>query len=1010
MTAVVGHPTDRLTFFFGAAAGGVWVTHNGGVSWRNLTDDVFRRPSVGALALAPTNPATMYVGMGEACVRNDVVPGDGVWRSDDAGAHWVHLGLADTQHIGRILVHPANPHTLYVAALGHAFGPNAARGVYRSQDGGHHWTHALYLGPDVGAVDLAMDPADPRILYAALWEVRRWPWTFVSGGPGSGLYRSEDGGDHWVDITAAEGLPGGVWGRVGLATTPSRPGRVWAVVEARDGGIFVSDDRGAHWGRTNDDLALRRRPWYYNHIVADPVDPDTVYVMDLECRRSRDGGRTFTTVPTAHGDHHALWIDPEDPRRLINGHDGGAAVSFDGGVSWSSTFNQPTAQFYHLTTDSRVPYRLYGAQQDNTTLSVPSQSRWGTVTASEWADVGGGESGAIAVRPDRPTIVYAGSYNTLTRYDQATGELRSIHPWPELTAGRPAAAVRHRFPWTFPVVLSPHDPETLYTASEVGFRTRDEGARWVIISPDLSRQDASKMGPSGGPITGQAMNAEYYGTVSALAESPCRPGLLWAGTDDGLVHVSADGGAHWQSATPDGLPADSYVSVVEPSAHDADAAYVAAHRYKLDDPAPYLFRTADRGRHWTPMTAGLPPDEWVRVVREDPKSPALLYCGTETGVYVSIDGGDSWQRANANLPAVPLYDLAVHGDDLVAATHGRSFWIVDDVSPWRARAAGGAGGASLLYRPADALRWVPRPGGAGRRGAEDSGYRSLPTTSARWERSQGGEPQWAESGENPAGALFLAFELAEPAKALELLVEDDAGMPVRVVARGPHAAGFHRVAWDLRTEATAGLPSAARRTAGLPGLPVLPGAYRAVLTVDGQSWVQPFAVKLPPGDGVDLAALMAQRRLHETIRATFRHLIDLVVATRAWMPRLSDAAAATLGENGGAAEGDPEVGSRCEQILAILATLAGEENPGAESLRAHPAPLSVQLSALAEVVALGDQAPTMQAREVFRQLRRRFVDERQAVVGLVHATQEIVNHRRVRLGLPRLSLPKWSEG
>ncbi len=1008
-TAVVGHPTDRLTFFFGAAAGGVWATHNGGVSWRNLTDGALRRPSVGALALAPADPATMYVGLGEACVRNDVVPGDGVWRSDDAGAHWVPLGLDDTQHIGRILVHPTDPHTLYVAALGHAFGPNAARGVFRSRDGGRHWEHVLHLGPDAGAVDLAMDPVDPRTLYAALWEVRRWPWTFVSGGPGSGLHRSQDGGDHWVDITAAPGLPGGVWGRVGLATTPARAGRLWAVVEARDGGIFLSDDQGAHWGRTNEELALRRRPWYYNHIVADPVDPDAVYVLDLECRRSRDGGRTFAVVPTPHGDHHALWIDPQDPQRLINGHDGGAAVSFDGGASWSSTFNQPTAQFYHVTTDRRVPYRVYGAQQDNTTLSVPSQSGWGVVSAAEWADVGGGESGSIAVRPDNPNIVYAGSYNTLTRHDQATGELRSIHPWPELTAGRPAAAVRHRFPWTFPVVLSPHDPQTLYTAAEVVFRTRDEGHRWTCISPDLTRQDTSKMGPSGGPITGQAMNAEYYGTVSALAESPCRSGLLWAGTDDGRVHVSPDGGATWQDRTPEGLPPDSCVSVVEPSARDADAAYVAAHRYKVDDPAPYMFRTADGGRHWTLMVAGLPPDEWVRVVRQDPEAPALLYCGTETGVYISLDGGDSWQRANANLPAVPIYDLVVHERDLVAATHGRSFWVVDDVAPWRARAAGTVGAAPILYRPADALRWVPRAAGGGRSGGAASGYRVLPTQSVRWERSPSGEPDWVAGGANPAGGLFLGYELAEPAAALELYIEDDAGMPVRTVARGPHGAGFHRVAWDLRAEATAGLPSMTRRTAGIPGLPVLPGVYRAVLTVDGLSRVQSFAVKLPPGDRVDPAALLAQRRLYEAIRGTFRHVIDLVVATRAWLPPYAAAADTTGGQTDRGTDEDAEVATRREKLAAILVRLAGEETPGADALRVHPAPLSVQLSALAAVVALGNQAPTAPAREVFRLQRRRFADERQAAIGHVRAIQAIVNHQRSRQGRPPLPLPTWFE-
>ncbi len=996
VTAVAGHPTDRLTFFFGAAAGGVWVTRNGGVSWHNLTDGALRRPSVGALALAPAEPRRLYVGLGESCVRNDVVPGDGVWRSDDAGAHWEPLGLADTQHIGGILVHPTDPDTLYVAALGHAFGPNPERGVFRSRDGGRSWDLILHRGPDAGAVDLAMDPDDPGVLYAALWEVRRQPWTFVSGGPGSGLYRSEDGGNHWVNITEAPGLPGGVWGRVGLATTPARPGRLWAMVEARAGGLFLSDDQGAHWVGTNDELALRRRPWYYNHVVADPVHQDTVYVLDLECRRSTDGGHTFAVVPTAHGDHHALWIDPRDPQRLISGHDGGAAVSFDGGASWSSTFNQPTAQFYHVTTDTRVPYRVYGAQQDNTTLSVPSQSRWGAVGAAEWADVGGGESGAIAVRPDAPHIVYAGSYNTLTRYDGQVGELRSIHPWPDLTAGRPAAAVRYRFPWTFPVVLSPHDPTTLYTAAQVVFRSQNEGASWTVISPDLSRQDPSKMGPSGGPITGQAMNAEYYGTVSALAESPRRRGLLWAGTDDGLVHVSPDGGATWEAATPEELPRDSYVAVVEPSAHDADAAFVAAHRYKLDDPAPYIFRTTDRGCHWTRIVSGIPGGEWVRAVRQDPQEPALLYCGTETGVYVSTDGGDGWQRANANLPAVPIYDLAVHGQDLVAATHGRSFWILDDVSPWRAQAAGAVGAAPILHRPADAVRWIPRAAGGGRGAAGGAGYRALPYTAARWERSAAGEPEWVDSGANPAGGLWLSYELSEPVAELKLHIEDEAGRLVRIVAEGAHAAWFHRAAWDLREAGVNGLPSTARRAAGISGLPVLPGPYRAVLAAGGPSRVQPFAVALVPGSGVDPAALAAQRELHGAIRAAFRQLIDLVVAARAWMQQVR-------------AESPATAAHASHQLEAVLTGMAGPEQPSADSLRSHPAPLSAQLSALAEVVALGDQAPTAQAWEVFREQSRHFDAARQAAAAAVRQAVEAVNRQRAAAGRAGLSVPAWCE-
>lgn len=974
VTAVAGHPTERLTFYFGAAAGGVWVTRNAGLSWQNLSDGFFRRPSVGALALAPSRPETLYVGLGESCLRNDVVPGDGVWRSDDGGAHFVPVGLEDTQHIGRIVVHPAEPHQVYVAALGHAFGPNATRGVYRSTDGGDHWDRVLYAGPDAGAVDLAMDPADARILYAALWEVRRLPWTFTSGGPGSALYRSTDGGAHWENISARPGLPDGVWGRVGLSTTPARPGRLWAAVEARSGGIFLSDDHGDHWTRTNGDPTLRRRPWYYNHIVADPVAADTVYFLDLQCRRSTDQGRSFTVVPTAHGDHHALWIDPRDPQRLINGHDGGAAVSLDGGVSWSSTFNQPTAQLYHVTTDGRVPYRVYGAQQDNSTISVPSQSARGVVTAAEWYDVGGGESGAIAVRPDNADIVYAANYNSLTRYDHASGDLRSIHPWPEHVGGHAAADVRYRFPWTFPVLVSPHDPAVLYTAAQVVFRSRNEGAEWTPISPDLTRNDPAKMGHSGGPITGQAMNAEFYGTISALAESVLQPGLLWAGTDDGRVHVSLDAGGTWHDVTPAELPEWTYVSVVEPSPHDTAVAYLAGHRYKLDDAAPYVFRTADGGQHWTRIVAGIPEDDWVRVVRADPVVPRLLYCGTETGVYASGDDGATWRRANANLPAAPIYDLAVHGNDLVAATHGRSFWVLDDVSPWRDRASGQAVGSTILYRPGDAVRWVPRQDGQGDgQPAADRGYRSLPNGTAAWRTGPDGRRSWVDGGDNPAGRVFVAYQLGDRHRGVRLGIVDETGAPVRtLVPEQPQEAGFYRVAWDLRGESCeVPLPSATRRPLVIKGLPVLPGTYRAVLSVDGQSRTKTFLVRPHPHGLLDLEGLRMQARLHAEVVTLIRRVARQVTAWRAW-----DRAAGSTVEAARSPRRGGDLATQWEachgRISTILGRLAESDDPGPDLLRSHPAGLVAQLVALAATIAMGDAAPSVQARQVFALLQARF--------------------------------------
>src|SRR6266571_2726050 len=652
VAAVAGDPRERNTFYFGSTGGGVWKTMDGGQYWENTTDKFFKRASVGAIGVAQADANVIYVGMGESCIRGNVSHGDGVYRSTDAGQTWTHLGLADTRNIGKIRVHPEDPDTAYVAALGHAHGPNTERGVFRTRDGGKTWKKVLYRSENAGAVDISLDPNNPRIIYASFWEAIRRPWELVSGGPGSGIFRSNDGGDTWIEISRNKGLPKGLLGKIGISASAAKSGRVYAIVEAEDGGIYRSDNFGETWERGSEDRNLRQRAWYYHHIYAHPTDPETVWVLNVSAWLSNDGGKTFQEQSIPHGDHHDLWIDPKNPDRIINGNDGGAGI-----------------------------------------------------TAADSFAIGGGESGYIAVRSDDPNVVFAGNYQgILTRYDRRTGQARNIMVWPESSAGEGAKDVKYRVQWTAPTVHSPHDPNVLYHTGNHVFRTTDEGATWERISPDLTRNDKSKLGPSGGPITKDNTGAEYYCTIFAFAESPVGRGVLWAGSDDGLLHVSRDDGKTWKNVTPAAIKPFSLVSIIEPSPHDAGTAYVATTRYKHDDFKPYLWKTTNYGRTWTKITNGIPADDFTRVIREDPTRKGLLYAGTETGVYVSFDDGARWNRLGGNLPVVPIHDMVVKDSDLVLGTHGRSFWVLDDLSPIRQLAAEATKGKTRLFTPRPTVR------------------------------------------------------------------------------------------------------------------------------------------------------------------------------------------------------------------------------------------------------------------------------------------------------------------
>jgi len=682
-TAVAGVVGERDVFYMGPTGGGVWKTTDGGATWRPVADKTLTAASIGAIAVAPSDPNVVYVGTGSACPRGNISPGDGIYRSTDAGTSWHKIGLPEAGQIGSIVVHPGDPDHVYAAVLGHIFGPNEDRGVYRSKDGGENWEKILGVSDRAGAFELSMDPNNPRVLFAAMWQVERKPWTLISGGEGSGLWRSTDAGDTWEQLE--KGLPEETLGKISVSVSGARRGRVYALIEAeKKGGLYRSDDGGDNFKLINSDRNFLQRAWYYTHVTADPADGETVYINNVQFWRSTDGGKSFKPIRTPHGDNHDLWINPEHPEIMVQANDGGANVSYNGGRSWSTQTNQPTGEFYRVSVDNQFPYRVYGCQQDNSCVTIASRTGRGSIGRQDWWVIGGGESGHVAIDPDNPDISYAGSYGGyITRYDHATGQNRNITAWPQVAIGMPSRDLKYRFQWNAPIRLSPHDKQTLYHASQYVHRTRDGGQSWETISPDLSRNDKDAQGYAGEPITRDNTGVEVYGTVFAFEESPHRAGLLWAGTDDGRVHLSRDAGADWKEITPKRMPDRGQVNMIELSAHDAGRAFLAVTKYKYDDFAPYIFRTDDYGKTWELLTDGkngIPERHFTRVVREDPDQRGLLYAGTEFGIYVSFDDGEHWQSFRRNMPVTPITDLQVHEKDLVVATQGRGFWIFDDVT------------------------------------------------------------------------------------------------------------------------------------------------------------------------------------------------------------------------------------------------------------------------------------------------------------------------------------------
>jgi len=705
--AVAGHPDRPSEYYFGATGGGLFKTTDGGVTWLPVTDGQIGSSSVGAVAVAPSDPDIVYIGMGEVQLRANVLQGDGVYRSNDAGQTWRHLGLDDTHAIGRIRVDPTDPNRVYVAALGHPFGANPERGIFRTVDGGRTWANVLFRDEQTGAVDLVIDPNNADVLYATLWEVYRKPWRLWSGGEGSGLFKSTDGGDSWTELTGNPGLPSGLLGKITVTVSGADSQRVWANVEAEQGGLYMSDDGGATWTLMNDHRDLWQRAFYFLRVQADPVDRNTIYVLSFRLMRSTDAGRSFEYMPETHADHHDLWIDPENPLRMINGNDGGGVISVNGGRTWTG-MTYPTAQIYRLATTADFPYHACGAQQDNTTVCVSSERghlRNPRGVSTEWMyAVGGGESGYVAPHPADPDVVYAGATNALTRYDRRTGTLRDIQPYPRIVMGEPARDMPERWNWTYPIAVSPIAPHVLYVGSQHLWSSADEGETWDRISPDLTRAEPETMEDSGGPIVFDQDGPEIYATLYTIAPSPHDPVTIWTGSDDGLLHVTQDHGVEWTDVTPPDMPAHTRVMTIEISPHDAATAYVAGIRYEMDDRTPYAWKTNDYGTTWTKIVNGIPAGDFVRVIREDPHRAGLLYAGTEHGVYVSFDDGGSWTALSLNLPDTPVTGLVVEDRDVVVSTHGRSFWVLDDIETLRQVDSGIAASEAHLFRPADAVR------------------------------------------------------------------------------------------------------------------------------------------------------------------------------------------------------------------------------------------------------------------------------------------------------------------
>jgi photosystem II stability/assembly factor-like uncharacterized protein len=969
--AVAGSSSRPLEYYFGAVGGGLWKTTDGGQSWKPVTDGQLRSSSVGAVAVSESNPDVIYIGMGETDIRGNIMQGDGVYKSVDGGKKWMHMGLAETQAIAKIRIDPRNPDVVYVAALGHPAGRNTERGVFRSSDGGKSWKKVLYRDDQSGAIDLSMDPKHPDVLYAAMWQASRTSWQMNSGGPGSGLFRTTDAGAHWTEITRNAGLPTGVIGRIGVSVSPVDANRVYAIVEAADGGVYRSDDAGGTWKKVNDERKLRQRAFYYTHITADPQIRDRVYVLNVNFFRSDDGGTHFdTTLAVPHGDNHELWISPNDNRRMIEANDGGGTVSVNGGATWTDeTF--PTAQLYHVAVTRDFPYHVCGAQQDNSTLCLPSND-WANLrgansrTLGDWMyAVAGGESGYIAPDPRNADIFYAGSQGALlSRYDRSNGQERDVQVYPRFFSGEPSSALPERWQWTYPIVFSPKDSTTLYTSSQHLWKTTDEGQTWQRISPDLTRADPKTLGESGGPITHDMNGPEVYATIFTIAPSPLDAAVIWTGSDDGMAYVTRDGGHSWTNVTPPTLPKFARISLIDASHHEPGTAYLAAKRYLQDDRAPYLYRTHDWGKTWTKIVTGIRADDYVHAVREDPTRAGLLYAGTEHGFYVSWNDGAEWKPLSLNLPDLQVSDIAVVKNDIVIATHGRSMYVLDNVAP--IRRAGQTSGALSVFTPPIATRRVES--------ATIQYALASPADTVRIEildhdghvvRSFiGGGTQKRDSSRK--SDTSAAASAAAPRDTI--LHPTGCETPRR--RGGGQAlpagnAGLNHFEWDLRYPGAVSFECMII-WGGSPerGPLALPGSYTVRVTAGPATGTQPLVIRMDPRlKGITEHDLAEQFALSTQIRDRVSAADTAVIRIRQMRSRIADRVA-----HANAPDVTRAGNAAAARLLAIEEDLYQTRNRSGQDPLNFPIKLNNRIAALGNSVEAGEARPTAAAYVVFKEL------------------------------------------
>ena len=940
--AVTGVPNQPNLFYFGGTGGGVWKTADGGRSWQNISDGYFGG-SIGAITVSQSDPNVIYVGGGEKTIRGNVSSGYGIWKSVDAGKSWQSMGLPLSRHVPRIAIHPNNPDIVFAAVLGDVYKPTADRGLYKSTDGGKNWRKVLFANEQAGVVDLMMDPSNPRILYASTWRIQRTPYSLSSGGDGSALWKSTDSGQTWTEISTNKGFPSDTLGIIGVTVSPVNNQRVWAMVENKDkGGLYRSEDGGDTWSQVNSDRSLRQRAWYYTRLYADTQDVNTVYVLNVRYHKSTDGGKTFEANNAPHGDHHDLWIAPEDPQRMIIGDDGGAQITYDGGETWSTYHNQPTAQFYRVTTDNHFPYRIYAAQQDNSTVRIAHRTDGYSIGEDDWESTAGGESAHIAVDPEDNDIVYGGSYDGfLTRINHRKGTARAINVWPDNPMGAGAEAMKYRFQWNFPIVFSKHNPNRLYTFSQNVHVTENEGQSWDIVSPDLTRNDPEKLKSSGGPITQDNTSVEYYCTIFAADESPLVEGLLWVGSDDGLVHITRDGGKNWENVTPKGMPEWMMINSVEPSHFDAGTCYIAGTKYKSGDFAPYLYKTTDYGKSWKKITNGIGAEHFTRVVREDPKQKGLLYAGTETGMYISFDNGKSWKSFQMNLPIVPVTDLAVKDNNLIVATQGRSLWMIDDLTVLH-----------QLYDIDNATNHL---------------FQSKPTYRMRG----GGRSGSLTSGTNHPNGVITYFNLAEVSKDAKIALTylTQTGGTIQSFSNSDKKKNLkvekaaNQFVWDMTYDGAETLPGMILWWSSLDGPQAVPGTYQVSLNVNGTVQNQTFEILADPRSESTPEGMKAQFDFINDVNKTVDAAHQSIKKIRSFNSQL-EAFQKQYKDNSDVKDLVEKAKTLTTALSEIEKALYQTQNRSNQDPLNFPIKLTNKLGHLNSLVSMGDFPPTAQDIQV----------------------------------------------